>query len=689
MTAPLSHVPVFHTYVDFTTDASFVYANATEISSDIESLDIVGRGKNLLKQQAQACTFTAILKNNTNKYTPSYTSSPIYPNQLPGKQMWSLMSYPCDQFNGLSNGSTLSGRTPDHDATFAAWSGHPTSWQMSSSGLSTTSAGNSAVLDFGESSCHVGALITAPTWGSNVGPGIVFRLTDDNNYWLVFPLSGAINVYKMVTGSMHFVGSASVTWPSGSTHWLIAELSAFTIRIFMDNLCVMAAITDNFNATATKHGVGSVGGQTVAGYIVEVGGIRPVFAGRVDSWTPNIDPTVNQCTLSAYDDMQRQYICPVLTTAPAAPEYAGDIANTIATAMGVPSYHRAIDKGNLLLIAGAAGQERLLTRDAQTEMHQLEGDDCGFYWLDGTGLWHYESYAYRATLQTVKTWYGARQNNNESDICFFYQNANYDDGKDRVLNDLLYNYYFMSVVPATPVWTLNNALDIPFVPHGGGSITLCAVGSSDQMANPIAPVATTDFTVYTNSGGSGTNITSSCVGSLNAGFGGNVVSVTLTNNHSSLDGYVTFFQLRADKQTNSFVTAARGSDATSQNAYGLQRQQWDCLHIADFATAQRQVSQMLSLRKDRKAHFTFMMTNATQANLMQILHRTISEQVTLNHAPITLNSNFNIETWSLHMPQNGGTYMECTWELQAATPWLWTWATYDVSTYDDGSVYYY
>ena len=109
---------------------------------------------------------------------------------------------------------------------------------------------------------------------------------------------------------------------------------------------------------------------------------------------------------------------------------------------------------------------------ALTEMHQLEGDDCSFYWLDGTGLWHYESYAYRAALQTVKTWYGARQNNNESDTCFFYQNANYDDGKDRVLNDLLYNYYFMSVIPATPVWTLNNALDIPLVPHGGGSITL-------------------------------------------------------------------------------------------------------------------------------------------------------------------------------------------------------------------------
>jgi hypothetical protein len=49
MAAPLSHVPVFHTYVDFTTDSTFVYSNATEISSDIETLDIVGRGKNLLK----------------------------------------------------------------------------------------------------------------------------------------------------------------------------------------------------------------------------------------------------------------------------------------------------------------------------------------------------------------------------------------------------------------------------------------------------------------------------------------------------------------------------------------------------------------------------------------------------------------------------------------------------------------
>ena len=298
MNAPLSHVPVFHTYVDFT-DSTFIYANSTEISADIESMNINGRGKNLLKQEAQACVFTAILKNNTNKYTPTYTSSPVYPNQAPGKLLWSMMGYPADQFSGLSNGSTLSGRTPDHDATFAAWSGHPTSWQMSASGLSTTVAGNSAVLDFGESNCHVGALITAPTWGSNVGPGIVFRFTDDNNYWLAFPLSGAINVYKMVTGSLHLAGSASVTWPSGSSHWLLAELTGFTIRIFMDDQCVMAPIVDNFNSTATKHGTGSMGGQTIAGYITEAGGYRPVFSGRTDSWTPNLDPTVNQCTVTA------------------------------------------------------------------------------------------------------------------------------------------------------------------------------------------------------------------------------------------------------------------------------------------------------------------------------------------------------------------------------------------------------
>ena len=684
-------MPVFHAYVDFTTDASFVYANATEITSDIEMLDIVGRGKNLLKQQAEACTWTAVLKNDTNKYTPSYTSSPIYPNQLPGKQLWAMMAYPADQFSGMAVNDILSGRKPDHDATFAAWSGAPTQWEWTTSGLQSQAAGSCAVLDYGESDCHVGALITAPTWsGGNTSPGIVFRYTDANNYWLAYPASGTINIFKVVTGTPSLVTTASVTWASATAHWLIVELTGRTIRLFQDNLCCASAITDAFNLTATKHGLGSLSGATVGGYIIEAGGYRPVFAGRVDSWTPNFDPTINQCTMIAYDDMQREYICPVLQTAPAAPTYAGDITNTIATAMGVPTYQRAIDKGNLLLIAAAAGQERLLTRDALTEMHQIEGDDCGFYWIDGTGMRHYESYAFRALLSPVKTWYGSRQNNNESDICFFYQQSNYDDGKDRVLNDLLYNYYFMSVVPATPVWTLNNALDTPFIKHGGGTITLCAIGSGDQMANPIAPVATTDFTVNTQSTGGGMNITSSCVGSLTAGFGGNVVSVTLTNNHASLDGYVTFLQLRADKQTNSFVTAARGGDATSQGAFGLQRLQWDTLHIADFMTAQRQVNEMLTLRKDRRAHFAFLMTNATQANLMQILHRTISECVTLVHAPITLNSNFNIERWSIHIPQNGGSYMECTWDLQAVTSgsaWgLWIW---DTSKWDSGAVWDY
>ena len=670
----LAHTPSFHAYVDFSTDAVFDFSKAVEITSDIERLDITGRGKNLLKQQAEAACWTVVLKNANNKYTPSYSGSSIYPNLLPGKHVWALMGYPADTWNGMSVGDTLASytRQPDHDATFAAWAGGTAQWKYGTSGLYAIGLSSlPVVLDFGESYCHVGALIQAPAYWSaaNETPSVVFRYTDANNYWRAGPAGGnVIYVQKIVAGVVVSTLGETFTWPAGEAHWLTVEIAiGDVIRVCVDNVGIINSLFegDTFNNTATKHGIG-IGPSTasIGGSVLDFGGYRPVFSGRVDTWTPDFNPATNLCTMVAYDDMERLYMTPVLQTTPAAPTTAGDIINTILTAPYYPIGSRVIDVGTTLLISAAAGQERLLARDALTEIHQVEGDDVGFFWIDGAGVAHYESWDFRGKYGVIRTWYGARQNGNEADTCFHYQNSDYDDGKDRVLNDLIYNYYFTSVVP-TPVWSLNNAFDKPKV-LAHNSITLCAIGPGDQMANIVHPlVGTTDFTVNTAADGSGTDITSSCTADILTGFSGNVCSVVLTNNSAS-DGYVTFCQLRADIQQNTLVTGARGSDSDSQQAYGLRRQTWDTLHIADFNTAQAQVIKLLNLRKKRLARWQFVMTNATQANLMQIIHRTISERVTVVHAPITLNSDFYIERWSLSIPQNNPAYMECTWELQAA-----------------------
>ena len=680
MKAPLSHVPVFHAYVNFAADTAFDYTTATEITADIEAMDITGRGKNLLKQQAEAACLTMLLNNTTQKYTPSYTGSPIYPNLLPGKQLWVLMGYPADQWYGMTNNATLAGRKPDHDSTFAAWSGDTSHWKYIAADVGVEPTGVSALpvlLDFGECCCHVGAKIKAPSNWSTAGftPGVVFRYLDANNYWIAVPEGGMVVVVKkMVAGAVASVDSVNFTWAAGSSHWLTVEMAAGDqIRVSIDDTAVMPTIVDTFNDTVTLHGIGVLpSSATVGGTIIEFGGYRPEFKGRADTWTPNLDPTKNQCTMVAYDDMERQYMFPVMQKAPSAPTTAGDIINLILSTLNPTDtvYNRCIDEGNTLLISDAAGQERLLVRDALTEIHQVEGDDVGFYWIDGNGLPHYESYMFRITLPQTRIWFASRQNSNESDIFFFYQNSTYDDGKDRVWNDLLYNYYFISTaLTPTPVWNLNNAYDKPAI-GSKQTITLCARGADDQIANPVTPVGTTDFTVNTAPDGSGTDITSSCTATLLSGpsaYAGNSVIVTLYNN-SVLTGYVTFFQLRAYTQVNStLVTGARASDAASIAAYGLRRLTWDTLHIADFDTAQAQATRLLDLRKLRLAHWTFLMTNATQSNLMQIIHRTISERIKVIHTPITLNSDFNIERWSLHIPHSGGSYMECTWELQAAT----------------------
>ncbi len=139
----MQHMPNYHVYCDFASSGSFSYTAATEITSDTLSMDIVGRGKNLLKQQAEAAKLSILLNNTTHKYTPSFTAT-----IKPGKYVWALMGYPVDTFSGMVTNDTLTNRVPTHDSTFAAWSGDTASWVYGTAGVAPSAVNKCAVLEF-------------------------------------------------------------------------------------------------------------------------------------------------------------------------------------------------------------------------------------------------------------------------------------------------------------------------------------------------------------------------------------------------------------------------------------------------------------------------------------------------------------------------------------------------------------
>jgi len=85
-------------------------------------------------------------------------------------------------------------------------------------------------------------------------------------------------------------------------------------------------------------------------------------------------------------------------------------------------------------------------------------------------------------------------------------------------------------------------------------------------ANIVTPVATTDYTMNSAADGSGTNLTSSF--SLSIDKNGADCTVTFTNNHATLRGYITSFKIRGKGLYTYNPRKAEARSAESEATYG-------------------------------------------------------------------------------------------------------------------------
>ena len=166
---------------------------------------------------------------------------------------------------GRADSTTTLGTTD----TGQAWSVLSGTWGISSNAAYEPGAvpvtQHAAVIDSGLSDCVV--QVTVPVLsGLSGNAGVIFRATDDSNYWR-FVIGGATdnNWYfqKKVAGSFSLVGTGA---GRATGDVLKVVLGGNTITVFK-NGTQMATTTDSFNSTATKHGLAnssSSSGGTVA-----------------------------------------------------------------------------------------------------------------------------------------------------------------------------------------------------------------------------------------------------------------------------------------------------------------------------------------------------------------------------------------------------------------------------------------
>ena len=228
----------------------------------------------------------------------------------------------------------------------------------------------------------------------------------------------------------------------------------------------------------------------------------------------------------------------------------------------------------------------------------------------------------------------------------------------------------------------------PLVTRNGGSITLWAnYPNPDSATDAFAvnawttPVATTDYLANSASDGGGTNLTSSIA--IVATKFAKAMKLVITNNHATLDAYMTFLQARGTPVTQADPVRIVGEDATSQTTYGERTSPISPEWLPDTSEAQEWADFHLGIYKDPIPFMEIsIIGNKSAAYLSEALNRDIGDRITLvanTRAKLGINRDFFIEAERHRVTP--GPFHEVTWLLSDAEQFS-DWWVLDTSALD-------
>jgi hypothetical protein len=308
-----------------------------------------------------------------------------------------------------------------------------------------------------------------------------------------------------------------------------------------------------------------------------------------------------------------------------------------------------------------ANQPRALWRtSARDALYQLQDEEDGFAYFDGQGFIRMEASGHRVAGAHTTPRATFRDTKANSP---YFSHLSWDDGSAGVENDVAFRYHRESNSGLNEIWRLR---DVPAVPAGATRDFLAESLAYDVVENFITPVATTDYTANSAEDGSGTNLTSSLAVSLPllSSYQGKGTVVRVVNNHATSTAYVTFLRLRADKTYQDLEsTLYQTGDTTSQADHGVRSRLVDCRFIDHYAAARDAADARLTRKKNRKTRLTLTLPNGDKNNLLQMIHRRLSDRITVVYAEMGINQDFFIEQVALEVTARTGA-MTMRWLVQ-------------------------
>ena len=140
----------------------------------------------------------------------------------------------------------------------------------------------------------------------------------------------------------------------------------------------------------------------------------------------------------------------------------------------------------------------------------------------------------------------------------------------------------------------------------------------------------------------------------------------MTNTHATAAAYVTLLKLTANRAYHApDPTSCQAGDAASQTAHGLRAHTVDCRFIDHYEAARAAADARLADRRRPRARLALTIPAGSSANLAQVVHRTLSDRITVVGSNPVINADFYIEGMELKATARTG-HLTARWQVKEA-----------------------
>ena len=363
-----------------------------------------------------------------------------------------------------------------------------------------------------------------------------------------------------------------------------------------------------------------------------------LFHGTVDSIHPRPRRGAQYCYIRALDEMERLTSVTLYTYATAQlPQDSDDILDDILDYADVDASRRQLDSGTTLV--PDTWSPSIWDVQATDEIYRLQDEEDGFFYVDGLGYWRLENRSHRSaaphttSLATVK--------DTDDGTNPYFSELVWDDGADNIENMVFMRIRAATNQGAQTAWTLSEK---PQFASGETKDFLAESKAYDTVGGQVTPVENTDYDANTVQDGTGTDISSELTVTHpnTADFNGKGTLIRVT--FGATAGYLTLLKLRT---LNAFTyddpVLLLAEDSTSKDIYGERIKAIEARWTREVDVALATLGSRRDRKKDPKTVLRVVVPNGSKANMFFILHRHLSDRVTVQYSDMGISEDFFIE----------------------------------------------